>query len=194
MIKKLNSKTSDIAGNDDIFDLYYEKHKSKEECINRLYNEVSTYKINKYYQFVSDCLLKIGFSKVSVTRDGDTNNRIDSIIIDNSRSIPIEIKSPTEITYINVKSIGQALENKIILLSRKFYKTDLSTTTLVIGYDQPNDRSEVNNLIDFFYKSYNIKIGYIDTKTLLEIRWDVQVENNKYDLEKIYNLKGGLNA
>lgn len=194
MIKKLNSKTTDAVVNDDIFDLHYEKHKSKEVCINSVYNEVSNYKINKYYQFVSDCLLKIGFNKVSVSRDGDTNNRIDSIIIDDLRSIPIEIKSPTEITYINVKSIGQALENKIILLSRKFYKTDLLTTTLVVGYDQPNDRSEVNNLIDYFYNSYNINIGYIDTKTLLEIRWNVQVENIKFDLEKIYNLKGALNA
>jgi hypothetical protein len=194
MIKKLNPKSIDALVNDDIFDLYYEKHKSKKECINSVYKEVSTYKINKYYQFVSDCLIKIGFSKVSVTRDGDTNNRIDSIIIDDHRSIPIEIKSPTEITYINVKSIGQALENKIILLSRKFYETDLLTTTLVIGYDQPNERSEVNDLIDYFYNSYKINIGYIDTKTLLEIRWNVQVEKNKFDLDKIYNLKGVLNA
>lgn len=194
MIKKLNPKTTPDIVNHDIFDLCYELHKSKNECINKVYDEVSNYKLNKYYQFVSDCLLKIGFNKVSVTRDGDTNNRIDSIIIDDERSIPIEIKSPTEVTYINVKSIGQALENKIILLSRKFYKTDLITTTLVIGYDQPNDRSEVNNLIDYFYNSYNIRIGYIDTKTLLEIRWDVQVENKIFDLEKIYNLKGVLNA
>ena len=190
MIKKLNPKTTTEVVNQDIFDLCYEMHKSKNECINSVYN----YKLNLYYQFVSDCLLKIGFNKVSVTRDGDTNNRIDSIIIDEKRSIPIEIKSPTEVTYINVKSIGQALENKIILLSRKFYKTDLNTTTLVIGYDQPNDRSEVNNLIDYYYNSYKIRIGYIDTKTLLKIRWDVQVEKKQFDLEKIYNLMGVLNA
>lgn len=194
MIRKLNAKTTHDVVNQDIFDLCYEMHKSKNACINNVYNEVANYKLNRYYQFVSDCLLKIGFVKVSVTRDGDTNNRIDSIIIDDKRSIPIEIKSPTEVTYINVKSIGQALENKIILLSRKFYTTDLATTTLVIGYDQPNDRSEVNNLIDYFYNSYNIRIGYIDTKTLLEIRWDVQIEKKSFDLEKIYNLKGVLNA
>jgi hypothetical protein len=194
MIKKLKQKATTDVVNQDIFDLCYEIHKSKNVCINKVYDEAANYKLNKYYQFVSDCLLKIGFNKVSVTRDGDTNNRIDSIIIDEYRSIPIEIKSPTEVTYINVKSIGQALENKIILLSRKFYKTDLITTTLVIGYDQPNDRSEVNNLIDYFYNSYNIRIGYIDTKTLLEIRWDVQVEMKPFDLEKIYNLKGVLNA
>jgi hypothetical protein len=194
MIKKLNSKTTTEVVNQDIFDLCYEMHKTKNECINNVYNEVANYKLNLYYQFVGDCLLKIGFNKVSVTRDGDTNNRIDSIIIDEKRSIPIEIKSPTEVAYINVKSLGQALENKIILLSRKFYKTDLNTTSLVIGYDQPNDRSEVNNLIDYFYNSYKIRIGYIDTKTLLKIRWDVQVEKKKFDLEKIYNLIGLLNA
>lgn len=194
MIKKLNQKLNNDVIDDDLFTIYYNKYPSKEECIQRLYEEVSTYKIPKYYPFISDCLVRIGFENVSVTRDGDTNNRIDSIIIDTHRSIPIEIKSPTEITYINVKSIGQALENKIILLSRKFYKTDLLTTTLVIGYDVPNNRSEVNNLVDYFYNSYNIRIGYIDTKTLLKIRWEVQIENKKFDLDLIYNLKGALNV
>lgn len=194
MIKKLNPKSISAIVNDDIFDIFHVKYPIKEECIVSLYEEVSNYKQEHYYQFVSDCLLKIGFSKVSVTREGDTNNRIDCIIIDNERSIPIEIKSPTEVMYINVKSIGQALENKIILLSRKFYKTDLLTTTLVVGYDLPNDRSEVNSLVDYFYNSYKINIGYIDTKTLLKIRWEVQVENKKFDLEMIYNLKGVLNA
>jgi hypothetical protein len=194
MIKKLNPKSISTIVNYDVFELFYNKYPIKEDCIEHLYEEVSKYKIPEYYPFVSDCLIKIGFSKVSVTRDGDTSNRIDSIIIDKDRSIPIEIKSPTEIRYINVKSIGQALENKIILLSREFYKTDFVTTTLVIGYDLPNDRSEVNNLINYFYNSYKINIGYIDTKTLLKIRWEVQIENKKFDLDLIYNLKGALNV
>ena len=36
----------------------------------------------------------------------------------NNKIIPIEIKSPSEELYVNVKGIRQALENKIILESR----------------------------------------------------------------------------
>jgi hypothetical protein len=68
----------------------------------------------EFYEVIGDLLEYIGFHKVSVTRDGDTNNRMDAIIIDKVRSVPIEIKSPKEIEYINVKSIRQALENKIV--------------------------------------------------------------------------------
>ncbi len=38
---------------------------------------------------------------------GDTSNRIDAVIIDEKKSIPIEIKSPSEVPYINIKSIRQ---------------------------------------------------------------------------------------
>lgn len=52
----------------------------------------------------------------------------------------VEIKSPTEEMHISVKAIRQALENKIILLSRKTYITTNKCSTYAVGYFPPNDR------------------------------------------------------
>jgi hypothetical protein len=153
--------------------------------------EFSQYTI-EFYEVVGDILEEIGFSKVSVTREGDTNNRMDAIIIDDKRSIPIEIKSPKEIEYINVKSIRQALENKIVLLSRKFYVTEKDVTSLAIGYDYPNDRSGVYEAIDDIFETFNIKVGIISFSTLLKMFYKKRIEKVDIDLELIYYLKGRL--
>jgi len=153
--------------------------------------EFSQYTI-EFYEVIGDILEEIGFSKVSVTREGDTNNRMDAIIIDDKRSIPIEIKSPKEIEYINVKSVRQALENKIVLLSRKFYSTEKEVTTLAIGYDYPNDRSGVYEAIDDIFETFSIKVGIISFSTLLKMFYRKRIEKVDIDLEVIYYLKGRL--
>ena len=147
----------------------------------------------EFYEVIGDILETIGFSKVSVTREGDTNNRMDAIIIDNERSIPIEIKSPREIEYINIKSIRQALENKIVLLSRKFYPTQMNITSLAIGFEYPKDRSGVYEAIDDIYKTFNINIGIISLSSLLRLYYEKTVNNEEIDLDKIYFLKGKFN-
>ncbi|MEO2063245.1 MAG: hypothetical protein ABGW97_09705 [Christiangramia sp.] len=144
----------------------------------------------EFYEVVGDLLEFLGFSKVSVTRDGDTNNRMDAIIIEKLRSIPIEIKSPREVEYVNIKSVRQALENKIVLLSRKFYPTTIDTTSLAIAYDYPNERSGVYELIDDIYNTYQLKIGVISFTSLLALFYKVNIEGKKIDLEEIYSLKG----
>lgn len=154
--------------------------------------EFSQYTI-EFYEVIGDILEEIGFNKVSVTREGDTNNRMDAIIIDDKRSIPIEIKSPKEVEYINVKSVRQSLENKIVLLSRKFYSTEIEVTTLAIGYDYPNDRSGVYETIDDIFDAFNIKVGIISLSTLLKMFYRKRIENLDIDLEVIYYLKGRLN-
>ena len=153
--------------------------------------EFSQYTI-EFYEVIGDILEEIGFSKVSVTREGDTNNRMDAIIIDDKRSIPIEIKSPKEIEYINVKSVRQALENKIVLLSRKFYSTEKEVTSLAIGYDYPNDRSGVYEAIDDIFDTFNIKVGIISFSALLKMFYRKRIEKIDIDLEVIYYLKGRI--
>ena len=153
--------------------------------------EFSQYTI-EFYEVIGDILEEIGFSKVSVTREGDTNNRMDAIIIDDKRSIPIEIKSHKEIEYINVKSVRQALENKIVLLSRKFYSTEKDVTSLAIGYHYPNDRSGVYEAIDDIFETFNIKVGIISFSTLLKMFYSKRIEKVDIDLELIYYLKGRL--
>ena len=152
----------------------------------------STYTI-EFYEVIGYILESIGFNKVSVTREGDTNNRMDAIIIDDAQSIPIEIKSPKEVEYVNIKSIRQALENKIVLLSRQFYPTTPETTSLSIGFNYPNVRSGVYELIDDIEATYNIKIGIIDFEDLLTCFYNVVVLKEEFDLNKIYNLKGKFN-
>ena len=152
----------------------------------------SSYKI-EIHEVIGDILESIGFNKVSITRDGDTNNRMDAIIIDDVQSIPIEIKSPKEVEYVNIKSIRQALENKIVLLSRKFYPTTPDTTSLAIGFNYPAIRSGVYELIDDIEATYNIKIGIIDFEDLLTCFYNVIVLKKEFDLNKIYNLKGKFN-
>lgn len=154
--------------------------------------EYSQYTI-EFYEVIGDILEEIGFQRVSVTREGDTNNRMDAIIIDKERSIPIEIKSPKEIEYINIKSVRQALENKIVLLSRKFYPTQKEVSSLAIGFEYPNERSGVYEAIDDIYKTFNISVGIISFGSLLRLFFEKTVNKKDVDLEEIYYLKGIYN-
>lgn len=164
-----------------------------DEFVDKGMFEFSQYTI-EFYEVVGNILEEIGFKKVSVTREGDTNNRMDAIIIDDERSIPIEIKSPKEIEYINVKSVRQALENKIVLLSRKFYSTEKDISSLAIGYNYPNDRSDVYESIDDIFETFSIKVGIISFSTLLKMFYRKRTDTKNIDLELIYNLKGRLDA
>ena len=161
----------------------------KEKAIKAVMTFIRSYDEFQFYQLIGTLLRDIGFN-VSVSRGGDTNNRADAFIIDDTCSIPIEIKSPTEIEYINIKSIRQALENKIVLLSRKSFKTTNETSSLSIGYYYPESRSGVAELVEDIYKTYKISIGYIDTYNLLSIHWDKLFSNKQVDLNTIRNLKG----
>lgn len=147
----------------------------------------------EFYRIIGGILHAIGFQNVSVNREGDTNNRIDAVIIDNRRSIPIEIKSPRETEYINIKSVRQALENKIILLSRRFYPSEKDVTSLVVGFSYPNDRSGVFELIDDIWRAYSINIGAIDFKDLLKLYYGKVILEEQLDLELIIHLNGKYN-
>ncbi len=147
----------------------------------------------EFYEVIGELLEEIGFENVSVTRNGDTNNRMDAIIIDKVRTIPIEIKSPKEVMYVNTKSIRQALENKIVLTSRKFYPTENNVTSLAIGYEYPNDRSGVSEIIEDMYNTFGFVIGAIDLGNLLKLYYRKK-NGEVIDLDKIYYLKGFLNV
>jgi hypothetical protein len=165
---------------------------SKQYFIDYYYEYYSRSKQNVYYELIGYLFEILGFTKCSVTREGDTNNRIDALILEINYTIPIEIKSPTEISYINIKSISQALENKIILTSRNLFLNNFDDTSLVVAHNYPNTRSEVNDLIEYYYNSYKIVIGCIDFKTLLTYAYDVVILKKTFDKEKFKKLKGYL--
>lgn len=163
------------------------------KIVERLFSEYKEADINVFYPLVVVILKIMGFSNV-FSRQGDNGARWDAIIIDDKRSIPIEIKSPKEAPHISIKAIQQALENKIVLLSRKPYITDNKTTSLAIGYYLPNERAEVNALISDIKNTYGYSIGVIDLKSLLAIVVSIVLEGKTFDKEQFYELEGLINA
>jgi len=146
-----------------------------------------------FYPLIATLFKIMGFD-CSFSRPGDNGARWDAIIDDSKRSIPIEIKSPTEEQHLSIKAIRQALENKIVLLSRKTHITAPDVSTLAVGYYMPNERAEVTRLISDFKETYGYRIGVIDLKSLLSLAVSILVDGKGFDKEKLYKLEGLVNA
>lgn len=121
---------------------------------------------------------------------GDTSNRIDLILIDENDSLPVEVKSRTESPVINVKSVQQALENRIVLDERAFSAADRNSSTLVVGYDYPPERSDVAALIDDIDAAFNIKVGMISLAHLCELALRRQLAGEEVPRAALAELKG----
>lgn len=163
----------------EITDFLFEKYKNAKQA--------------EFYPLIAT-LFKLSGYNCSFSRPGDNASRWDAIIEDSHSSIPIEIKSPTEEERISIKAIRQAVENKIILLSRETYKTSREVTTLAVGYLPPNDRAEVSRLIRDFKSTFNIKVGVIDLQTLLQIALNILINGKGFERKKLFDLEGILHA
>lgn len=166
---------------------------SNEEIVNYLFAKYKTATQSVFYPLISTLFRIMGLN-CSFSRPGDNGARWDAIIDDEKRSIPIEIKSPTEEEHLSIKAIRQALENKIILLSRKTHITDIETTSLAVGYYLPNERAEVFRLIQDIKATFGYRIGVIDFKSLLTISISILLDNKGFDINKIFLLEGLINA
>ena len=166
---------------------------SKKRIIDKIFDDSLTDTQTRFYPFIA-MLFRIMGLDCQASRPGDNGARWDAIIVDKNQSIPIEIKSPTEEQHLSLKAIRQALENKVILLSRKTHPTKPETTTLAVGYYLPNDRAEVTNLMNDFKDAYGYRIGVIDLKTLLTISITIILEEKTFDIEKLNRLEGFANA
>lgn len=140
----------------------------KKDIIDKIFDDSITDTQTKFYPLVAMLFRVMGLD-CQASRPGDNGARWDAIIVDSEESIPIEIKSPTEEQHLSLKAIRQALENKVILLSRGTHPTLPETTSLAVGYYLPNDRAEVTNLMSDFKTAFGHNIGIIDLKTLLTI-------------------------
>ena len=167
--------------------------KKKREIIDRVFEECITDTQTRFYPFVATLFRVMGLD-CTASRPGDNGARWDAIIVDDEESIPIEIKSPTEEQHLSLKAIRQALENKVILLSRGTHPTKPETTSLAVGYYLPNDRAEVTNLMIDFKNTYGYSIGVIDLKTLLTIAITVLLDGKTIDIQKLNRLEGFANA
>lgn len=146
-----------------------------------------------FYPLIADLFTLLGLD-CSESREGDNGSRWDALIKDDTNSIPIEIKSPTEELHLSLKAVRQALENKVILLSRKTYPTQQDTTSLVVGYELPNARAEVTKLINDIYCTYNIRIGVIGLRALFAMAISAISNDQTIEAAKLNNLKGILNV
>ncbi|MFR1708843.1 MAG: hypothetical protein ACLSV2_08080 [Clostridium sp.] len=189
---ELLTDTEDIQFINEVNQLKLAGNTSK-EIAEKLFENNATATQTTFYPLIATLFKVIGF-KCSFSRPGDNGARWDAIIDDDSRSIPIEIKSPTEEQHLSIKAIRQALENKIILLSRKTHITSPEVTTLAVGYYLPNDRAEVSRLIADFKETYGYKIGVIDLKSLLSIAVSMLVDGKGFEKENLYALEGLVNA
>lgn len=186
-MKKLSIK-GDLQDNRSWLQQCLDDSSSMTEFISKTERVLSEMDIT-FYSEIGELLSIIGLNS-NVTREGDVNCRFDATIIDNQYSIPIEIKSPREDEQINIKSIRQALENKIVLLSRKFYPTEHSTTSLAIAQYYPPTRSDVFELIDDIYAAWRINIGIISLSDLLTLAYKIKKEGYGLNLDYFNHLRG----
>jgi hypothetical protein len=166
---------------------------SNEMIAEELFNEYRLATKEIFYPLIADLFTIVGFT-CRASRAGINYERWDAIAIDDRYSIPIEIKSPTEELYISIKAVRQALENKVILLSRKSYVTDWDTSTLAVGYYPPNDRAEVSRLIADIRTTFNVKIGIIDFLSLLKIAIAAVRGGSDAHVEEIRKMEGIINV
>jgi hypothetical protein len=120
---------------------------------------------SEFYPTIASLFKSIGYD-CTTSRVGVNYERWDAFIRHPTQSVPIEIKSPGEERHISVKGVRQALENKIILLSRKSAPTTRETTSLVVGYLAPSQRAEVSDLVLDIHTAFGISIGVIDLFSL----------------------------
>lgn len=165
----------------------------KKDIIDKIFDDSITDTQTKFYPFVAMLFRVMGLD-CQASRPGDNGARWDAIIVDSEESIPIEIKSPTEEQHLSLKAIRQALENKVILLSRETHPTLPETTSLAVGYYLPNDRAEVTNLMSDFKTAFGYNIGIIDLKTLLTIAVTIVYDEKTFDISELNRLEGFANA
>lgn len=120
---------------------------------------------DSFYPLVGSLLTTLGLP-TRVTRRGDTGIRFDALIACEGSAVPIEIKSPTEVSATSIKAVQQALENRVVLLSRRLFTTGDSHSSLVVSYAHAAARSDVSALVDDIWSAYGIRIGLIDLATL----------------------------
>jgi Arc/MetJ family transcription regulator len=146
-----------------------------------------------FYPLVTHLIRLLGFES-DYSRAGVNYQRWDAFVTLNELAVPIEIKSPTEEMFLSTKAIRQAVENKVILLSRGGLETNADLTSLIVGYKIPNERGDMSTLIDDIYATFGFNIGVLDLRTLGLLAIRAVTESVSVDEGQLSHLKGFLNV
>lgn len=169
--------------------LHIEKKIDFDEAISKLNHQYSNSKQNDFYEAITSLFRIIGFD-AQTSRSGQNSSRFDAIIVHPEHSIPIEIKSPTEERFLSVKGIRQALENKIVLLAGKQYSSTTDTSSFLVGYLYPNNRSEVHDLLKYIKNYYNISIALFSFEELMRLAFKKFLNYQSFEKEIFFYLHG----
>ncbi len=147
----------------------------------------------EFYPLVVGLFACLGYN-CTASRIGVNYQRWDAAISHATDSVPIEIKSPGEERWISVKAVRQALENKVIVLARKSFKTRKETSTFVVGYLPPNDRAEVGGLVADVRTAFGVNVGVIDFRSLATMAVAAVLEGRAHDSQALLNLRGFIDV
>lgn len=165
------------------------------DAIIRMNSEAVLMKQADFYPFVAELFQIIFGLDARAPQAGVNNERFDVIIPDQKFSIPVEAKSPTEELMLSVKAVRQALENKIVLLSRygQHYPTLREISTFAVGYNIPNERSDVYKLIEDIHGVYGINIAIANIDVLLSAAYYSLMNNKTYLISDFTDVRGVIN-
>ena len=146
-----------------------------------------------FYPLVTHLFQILGF-KSDYSRAGVNYQRWDACVWVGDYALPVEIKSPTEEVMLSTKAVRQALENKVILLSRGGLETRRELASLVVGNRLPNERGDMSNLIDDVFKTFGLRLGVIDLRTLGHLALRAVRDGVTIDAEQLSQLRGFLDV
>jgi hypothetical protein len=147
----------------------------------------------RFYPLVSHLFQILGY-RSDYSRAGVNYQRWDACVWIGDAAIPVEIKSPTEELYLSTKAVRQALENKIVLLSRGGLTTRKELTSLIVGFKIPNERAEMSTLIDDVFHAYSLRIGVVDLENLAKLAARSLMEKVTIAPKQLGSLRGFLDV
>jgi len=164
---------------------------AREALVDRLWSNAAGHRQREYYRLGASLFRGLGIP-ASLSHAGDNASRVDLVLDDAVDPIAVEIKSATEVGAINVKSIQQALENKLTLARRQGHGTLTSTSTLVVGHAYPADRTGIAELIDAIHGAFGVNVGIISLRSLYARFVDLSLGGQGLTRSALTGLRGAL--